>query len=305
MGFVMRSMDASVVENSAVQARSRVYIELLKPRITAMVLLTVAIGWLLGTAGTIDPVVLLHVLVGAGCSCAGAGALNQYIERDSDGSMDRTRFRPLPTRRVSPSSALILGVGAATGGIVYLAVLVNTVAALIDACTLVSYLFVYTPMKKMSAYSTLAGAVPGALPPVIGWAAATGGVGLHAWVLFSILFLWQIPHFLAIGILYKRDYARGGFPMLVVIDEEGGLTGRQMVLYAAALIPISLMVSLVGLTGAVYFWSALLLGAVYLAYSVLAALRMDADSARRLLLCSVAYLPLLLAVMVLDRIAIG
>ncbi len=304
MGRVMRSAEA-FVENETAQTRSRVYIELFKPRITAMVLLTVAIGWLLGTAGSADPVVLFHVLLGAGCSCAGAGALNQYIERDSDGFMDRTRFRPLPTHRISPTWALGLGLGTATGGIIYLATLVNATAALVDACTLVSYLFVYTPMKKLSAYSTLAGAVPGALPPVIGWAAATGGIGLHAWVLFSILFLWQIPHFLAIGVLYKRDYARGGFPMLVVVDEEGRLTGRQMVLYAATLIPISLMVSVVGLAGTVYFWSALLLGSVYLAYSVLAAVRMDATSARRLLLCSVAYLPLLLAVMVLDRIALG
>jgi len=196
-------------------------------------------------------------------------------------------------------------VAAAAGGVIYLASLVNATAALVDACTLASYLFVYTPMKKLSEYSTLAGAVPGALPPVIGWAAATGGIGIHAWILFAILFLWQIPHFLAIGVLYKRDYASGGFPMLVVVDEQGSLTGRQMILYAATLIPISLMVSVVGLAGAVYFWAALVLGVVYLGYSVRAAVRMDAPAARRLLLCSVAYLPLLLAVMVLDRIAVG
>lgn len=300
----MKGMEATT-QSTAIRVRSRVYVELFKPRITAMVLLTVAIGWLLGTVGAADPVVLFHVLFGAGCSCAGAGALNQYMERDSDGSMDRTRFRPLPTHRISPTWALGLGVAAAAGGVIYLASLVNATAALVDACTLASYLFVYTPMKKLSAYSTLAGAVPGALPPVIGWAAATGGIGIHAWILFAILFLWQIPHFLAIGVLYKRDYASGGFPMLVVVDEQGSLTGRQMILYAATLIPISLMVSVVGLAGAVYFWAALVLGVVYLGYSVRAAVRMDAPAARRLLLCSVAYLPLLLAVMVLDRIAVG
>ncbi len=284
-------------------ARSQVYVELFKPRITAMVLLTVGVGWLLGsTFASTTPLVLLHVLIGSGLSCAGAGALNQYMERESDRSMDRTRFRPLPTRRISPAYVFSLGALIAAGGVLYLAALVGWVAASLDAATLVTYLFLYTPMKRLSAYSTLAGAIPGALPPMIGWAAATGNVELRAWILFAILFLWQIPHFLAIGVIYKDDYTRGGFPMLVVIDPDGGLTGRQMVLYATAILPVSLTVSAAGMAGTLYFWSAFVLGLTYIGFSIAAARSMSKTSARQLMLCSVLYLPLLLAAMVVDRL---
>lgn len=284
-----------------VQQRSALYIELTKPRITAMVLLTVAIGfWLAPAAGGSSAAVLLHAMIGAGFACSGAGALNQLIERKTDGAMDRTRFRPLPTQKVSPAAVLGLGILLSVGGVSYLAVTTNALTAAACAATLVSYLFLYTPMKRTSPLSTLVGAIPGALPPVMGWTARQGSLDAGALILFAILFLWQIPHFLAIGRMYKADYASGGFPMLVVIDRDGATTGRQMVVYALALIPCSLATSFIGLTGAVYFWVALLAGIAYTAASWRAAVVGDIASARQLLLTSVLYLPALFAAMFVD-----
>jgi protoheme IX farnesyltransferase len=289
------------ISRAAVQERSALYVELTKPRITAMVLLTVAIGyWLAAAAGAAGTAVLIHALVGAGLACSGAGALNQYIERDADGTMDRTRFRPLPAHKVKPAGVCALGVTLAVGGVTYLTLTTNVLTAALCALTLGTYLFVYTPLKSRSALSTLAGAVPGALPPVMGWAAHTGSIDSGALILFAILFLWQIPHFLAIGRIYRDDYASGGFPMLVVVDRDGGLTGRQMVLYALALIPCSLATSLIGLTGTLYFFIALGAGAGYAAASWRAAVAGDRASARNLLLTSVIYLPVLFAAMLLD-----
>jgi len=281
--------------------RTSVYVELTKPRITLMVLLTVALGYVLAPVHA-GPWTLLNALLGAALSCSGAGALNQYIERERDGFMDRTRFRPLPAHRVSPSVVLLLGSGMAAGGVTYLAATTNSLTAILDAATLASYLFVYTPMKRVSSLSTPAGAIPGALPPVMGWAAASGGLDVGAFVLFGILFLWQIPHFLAIGRLYKDDYANAGFPMLVVVDPSGDTVGRQMVVYAVALAPFALAPALLGLAGSLYFWASLICGIGYVAASVNAALRPDRKSARNLLLTSVLYLPLLFASMLIDRI---
>jgi len=284
------------------QDRSRIYVELTKPRITAMVLLTVAIGYAMAPVHASGEA-LLHVLIGAFLSCSGAGALNQYIERDSDAVMARTRFRPLPARRVSPFAVFALGSLMSAGGVLYLLATTNAATALLDALTLVSYLFIYTPLKRISPLSTLAGAVPGALPPMMGWAAATGRVGAGAWALFAILFLWQIPHFLAIGRMYRDDYASGGFPMLVVIDPDGRMAGRQMVLYSLALLPVAGIPTMLGLAGPVYFWTAGIAGIAYLAASTVAARRADVRSARTLLLVSVVYLPVLFAAMFLDGIA--
>jgi len=281
------------------QDRTSVYVELTKPRITLMVLLTVALGFALAPMTTV-PLALLHVLIGAGLSCSGAGALNQYIERDRDAVMARTRFRPLPSRRVSPTTSLVLGCILAAGGVSYLLATTNALTAALDALTLITYLFVYTPLKRVSSLCTPAGAIPGALPPVMGWAAASGHVDAGAWVLFGILFFWQIPHFLAIGRMYREDYAQGGFPMLVVVDEEGDIVNRQMVLYAAALLPFSLALTELGLAGPLYFWCALMAGCGYLAASLLAASRNDRRSARNLLLASVLYLPVLFSAMFID-----
>jgi protoheme IX farnesyltransferase len=292
--------DAEIARLS-VQERSALYVELTKPRITAMVLLTVAIGfWLAPSTVATSPVVLLHALLGAGLACSRAGALNQYIERETDGVMDRTRFRPLPAHKVSPATVLSLGSALAIGGVSYLTYMTNTLTAAACAATLISYLFVYTPMKRRSPASTLVGAIPGALPPVMGWTARQGQLDAGALVLFAVLFLWQIPHFLAIGRMYRDDYASGGFPMLVVIDDGGRTTGWEMVVYALALIPCSLATSFIGLTGALYFWIALIAGVAYTAASWWAATAGDVASARRLLLTSVLYLPVLFAAMFLD-----
>jgi len=287
---------------AVVQDRSQVYVELTKPRITAMVLLTVCVGYAIAPHATTPPMALLHVLIGAGLSCSGAGALNQLMERETDSVMGRTRFRPLPSRRVAPWQALAVGVALAIGGVAYLLVTTNGLTAAVDAATLVGYLAVYTPLKRITPHSTLVGAVPGALPPVMGWTAATGEIGAGAAVLFAILFLWQIPHFLAIGRMYREDYARGGFPMLVVVDGAQEITGHQMVVYALVLIPVSLMLVPLGLAGGFYFACALAAGTAY----VLAALRAARDpaprAARTLLIASVLHLPVLLGSLLFERI---
>jgi len=291
-----------------VQERSSVYVELTKPRITLMVLLTVAIGYAMATTAATATTAtsgwsLVHVLVGALLSCSGAGALNQYIERDTDGVMARTRFRPLPQHRVSAEHVLALGALLSIGGVAYLLATTNPLTALVNALTLASYLLLYTPLKRVSSVSTLVGAVPGALPPVMGWTAATGEIGYGALILFAILFLWQIPHFLAIGLMYRDDYREGGFPMLVVVDADGRATGRQMILYALVLVPIAMLPAVSGLAGPLYGWSALAAGLLYLGESIRAAAGpRDRRSARRLLLVSVTYLPLLFAAMFVDRL---
>ena len=287
--------------NTMATQRPQAYLELTKPRITLMVLVTVAAGFCLATPAATSTLVLIHVLVGAGLSCSGSGALNQYLERESDGVMERTRFRPLPTRKVSPSTVLGFGLALSVGGVVYLAISVNLLTAALNAITVAAYLFIYTPLKPVSPLATLVGAVPGALPPLIGWTAAHGSIGTGGVLLFSILFLWQIPHFLAIGRLYQNDYRQAGFPMLTSLDSDGRIAGRQMVLYSVALLPVSLMATTVGLSGPVYFWSALVLGATYTTASLMAASSNSRKWARRLLLTSVLYLPLLLAVMLIDR----
>jgi protoheme IX farnesyltransferase len=286
----------------AVAERSSVYVELTKPRITAMVLLTVAMGYFLAAGARSDVWLALHVLIGAGLACSGSGALNQYLERETDGRMDRTRFRPLPSHKISPVGVLLLGTALVLAGVGHVAWKVNALAAALNALTVATYLFVYTPMKRTSSLSTVAGAVPGALPPVIGWAAATGSVSAGGWILFAILFLWQIPHFLAIGRMYRDDYAAGGFPLLAVVDAHGHATGRQMVLYSATLVPVSLLLTVQGLTGSIYFWCALALGIFYAGAAFRAARDNAVPSARGLLLASVLYLPILFSVICLDRV---
>jgi protoheme IX farnesyltransferase len=285
-----------------VQDRSQVYVELTKPRITAMVLLTVCVGYAIAPHAATPPMALLHVLIGAALSCSGAGALNQLIERETDSVMGRTRFRPLPSHRVSPWQALAIGVTLALGGVAYLLAATNGLTAGVDAATLIGYLFLYTPLKRVTPHSTLVGAIPGALPPVMGWTAATNQIGAGAAILFAILFLWQIPHFLAIGRMYREDYARGGFPMLVVVDGSQEIAGHQMVVYALVLIPVSLLLAPLGLAGGVYFTSALVAGLAYVAAALRAARDPGVRAARALLIASVLHLPLLLGSLLLERI---
>jgi protoheme IX farnesyltransferase len=233
---------------------------------------------------------------------AGASVLNQFWERVPDALMRRTAGRPLPAGRIDPDLALLAGVGLGVAGLIELAWAVNALTAALAALALAGYVFVYTPLKRVSSLATVVGAVPGALPPMMGWCAVRGEVDLAAWVLFGILFFWQMPHFLAIAWICREDYARGGFPMLPVIDPGGVWTARQSILYGAALVPVSLLPSLLGLTGRLYFGGALALGVAYLGFCLAFAHRRSTAAARRLMLSSLLYLPAILLAMLADRL---
>lgn len=276
--------------------------ELTKSGITAMVVVSTAVGMLLASAEGLSWTLWFHTLAGTALVSAGASALNQVVERDRDARMRRTADRPIPGGRIHPDMALLLGVGSATLGLVQLALAVNLFAAVLAAATLVGYVFVYTPLKRASSLATVIGAVPGAVPPMIGWVAVTGRLDIGAWVLFGLLFFWQIPHFLSIAWLYRVDYERGGFRMISIGDPEGLRTARQATLYCAALVPVSLLPAALGLADLVYFLGAVALGMAFLAVSSLFALDRSVENARRLMLASVFYLPAILGVLVLDRI---
>lgn len=298
-------MSSSVAVDSEprrVAVRLADLLELTKPRITLMVALTAGLGMLLAGEGKTSPSLVLHALLGTALLAAGSSTLNQVLERDLDAQMRRTARRPLPAGRMDPDSALVFGVALAIGGLLELTLAVNLLTALLGTTALASYVFLYTPLKRVSALATLVGAVPGAIPPLMGWAAATDRLDPGAWVLFGILFLWQLPHFLAIAWMCREDYARAGLPMLPVVDPRGQSTARQMVLYGAALLPVSLLPTLLGLTGATYFFGTLALGCFFLGFCVAFALDYSHRAARRVLLVSVVYLPAVLAVMALDRV---
>lgn len=277
------------------------FFELTKPRIVVMVLITTFVGFYLGIADTVDYVALLHTLVGTALVAGGTLALNQVMERDADAKMERTKMRPLPDKRLQPLEALVFGMLITLGGLIYLAFLVNPLSALITASIVISYLLIYTPLKMKTSLCMVVGAVPGALPPVIGWAAVRGTLDFEAWVLFAIMFLWQMPHSLAIGWLYREDYARAGFQLLPVLDPEGKSTGRQVVCNCLALLAVGLIPTLIGFTGSIYFFSALALGLMFLWYGVGLARASSREAARRLLFASLVYLPVLLAIMAFDK----
>ena len=283
------------------RARLADALELTKPRVTSMVLVTTLVGFYMGSRGPLDLVLLLHVLAGTALAAAGASALNQYLEREADGRMWRTRARPLPSGRMEPAHALLFGCLLSVAGLAQLAVAANRVAAGLVALTLLSYVFVYTPLKTRSALCTLVGALPGALPPLVGWAAAEGGITPGGMALFAILFVWQMPHALAIACLYRDDYARGGFALLPVITGGSEVSGRIAMANAVLLVPLSLLPALLGYAGAAYFIGALVLGVVMVLMAAPLVTDRTTRAARRLLLASVAYLPALLALMALDR----
>jgi protoheme IX farnesyltransferase len=277
------------------------YWALTKPRLNFLVVLTSAAGYYLGTIGRPDWRAMAQAVAGTALVAGGAAVLNQVYERDTDRLMRRTRMRPLPDGRVRPEEARAFGLVLAAAGLMLLGFGANRTAALIALATLVVYLIVYTPMKRRSATATLIGAVPGALPPLIGWAAARGGVSAGGWTLFAIVFVWQIPHFMALAWMYREDYGSAGFPMLPVIEPDGRRTGRHALLYAAALLPISLAPAWFGVAGAAYLATAAVLGAAFLWLAArFAASRTDA-AARRLFFASIVYLPLLWAAMILDH----
>lgn len=276
------------------------YLALAKPRLTFLALAAVLAGFLMGSSRPLEWGRLLMTLLGAALVGGGGNALNQWWEREADALMRRTNRRPLPAGRLRPGQALAFGLASAGLGILVLS-LTNAIAGLLGAVTLISYVALYTPMKRLTPLCTLIGAVPGALPPVIGWAAARGALALEAWVLFAMLFLWQLPHFLAIAWVHREDYARAGFRMLPVVDPEGLSTARQMVLYGSALLPISLLPTLLGVAGEVYFAGAAVVGVWFVGMTVAAARRRSEALAGRLFLASVGYLPVVLGLMVLDR----
>jgi len=278
------------------------YAELAKPRVVSLVLVTTVVGYYLGAAGTPPVLPLLHMLVGTALAAGGTLALNQYLERDLDARMERTRRRPLPDARLLAGEALAFGVALLLGGLGYLTVLVGELPALITAGIAATYLLVYTPLKRVTPLCSLVGAVPGALPPVAGWAAARGQLGLESWILFAIMFLWQIPHTLAVSRLYRDDYARAGIRVLPVVDRDGMRTGAHAVTNSLALLPVALLPTLVGLAGALYFLVALALGLGLLWSAVGLARSRSVADARRLLVASLIYLPLVLGAMALDKL---
>lgn len=289
-------------ELTRVQRRGADFAALTKPRVVLMVLVTALVGFYLGSRGAQNYGALLQMLIGTALAAAGCLALNQVLERDVDAQMERTRLRPLPDRRLDPTEALAFGATLTIAGVLYLVVAVNALSGMVAATIAGSYLFLYTPLKRKTALCTVVGSIPGALPPVIGWAAARDALGLEAWVLFAILFLWQVPHTLAIGTLYRDDYARAGIRVLPVIDPDGRITGRQIVSNCLALLAVGLLPTLVGLAGAIYFLGALVLGVGLLGCGIALAISRSLADARRLLFASLIYLPALLGLMVFDKV---
>jgi protoheme IX farnesyltransferase len=293
-------MDASVLPLE--RASLADWVELTKPRITTLVAFTALVGFVTAAAGPPWTLVLFAALVGTGLVAAGASVLNQVMERATDALMLRTRSRPIPAGRIRPVEAGVFGGALTLAGLLLLAGACGKAATLVAFSTWASYLFLYTPLKRRTHLATLVGAVPGALPPVIGWAAARGELEPGAFILFAILFLWQVPHFLAIAWLYRDDYERGGFPMLPVIDREGRLTGRQAVLHSVALLVVSLSPAAAGLGGTPYLGGALLLGTGLTLASLRLAHARDLAAARGLFLASVLYLPALTSLLLLANL---
>ncbi len=278
-------------------------ITIAKPRIALMVALSTGAGYYLASP-TFKLMPLLHTLLGVLLAAAGSSALNMVWERDLDARMNRTRERPLPSGRMTPRDVMLLGLLLSTVGSVYLWLAVGPLCAVLTVGTVLGYALVYTPLKTRTSLCTVVGAIPGALPPVIGWAAAQGQLGIGGWALFAIIFLWQIPHFLAIAWIYREDYRAAGMPMLPVLDPKGQVTGRQMVLYCIALIIASLTPGLVGLGGELYFIGALLLGLAFTATALRFSLSPMTATARTVFIFSLIYLPALLALLALDKQAL-
>ncbi len=278
------------------------FAELVKARLTLLVLLTTAVGYYLGAGGPISAAGLFHAVFGTALSAAGAAALNQWWERRLDAMMHRTRSRPIPGGRMLPRDALILGSLLSIGGVAYLILTCNLLSAVLAGLTIGIYIFAYTPLKRVSTFNTLVGAIPGALPPVVGWAAATGHVEIGAWSLFAILFFWQMPHFFAIAWMYREDYARAGFEMISKDDQTGSRSASQSVLFCFLLLFISGVPAFVKIVSSSYLLFELILNGIFI-YAAMRFLRTQTvTDARRLFLTSIAYLPLLLAALVFTKL---
>ncbi len=278
------------------------YAELVKARLTLLVLLTTAAGYYLGASSPVNGRAFFHVVFGTAAAAAGAAALNQWWERRVDALMERTKFRPIPGGRMAPLEALIAGSVLSALGVVYLALTCNALTAILAALTIAIYIFAYTPLKRVSTFNTLVGAVPGALPPLVGWAAARGRIDAGAWSLFAIMMLWQLPHFFAISWMCRADYSRAGFQMISNDDESGGRSASQSVLFSMLLLGVGGLPAFVGVVSAVYVPVELVLGGFYVAMSLRFLNQRTAVAARRLFLASIIYLPLLLVALVLTKI---
>jgi protoheme IX farnesyltransferase len=279
----------------------RDYFALTKPRITWLILMSTGVGYFFGLRGEWDLLTLLHTILGTGLLASGTATLNQWYERDEDAKMRRTERRPIPAGRVTPAKAAIFGILLSAAGFLELSLAVNLLTGLLGLITLASYLLLYTPLKKRSPLSTTVGAFPGAMPPLIGFAAASGTLTAQAWVLYVILFLWQFPHFYSIAWMYREDYGRAGILMLPVVEPDGRSTSREIVLYSLALIPASLLPALLSMSGRIYLCGALVLSSFYFYAGLRVLLERTALRARKVLLASVLYLPLLYGLMLLDR----
>jgi protoheme IX farnesyltransferase len=276
------------------------YLELTKPRILLLVLVTAAIGYFLGGQGIQSYSVLAITLLGTSICCGGAAALNHYIERDVDALMNRTKRRPIPSGIIAPADALAFGILLVLVGTSILVWKVNLLTGFLALLTAFLYALVYTPLKRITWLNTFIGAIPGALPPMGGWSAATGGLELGAWILFLILFVWQHPHFYSIAWMYREDYERGGFKMLPVVEPDGLSTFRQILMYSIVLLPISLLPTVIGMSGIVYFAGTLIMGLILLAYGVILFESKTLVDARKLLRATIVYLPVLLILIVAD-----
>ena len=291
------------VESSAGKPnRVKDYLELTKPRITWLIVMSTAVGYYFGHSGPWSLWLVLHSLLSTALIASGTAALNQWYERDADGHMRRTQARPLPAGRLQPYQALAFGIALSIAGGLELGLFVNWLASALGVTTLLLYLFLYTPLKQRTWWSTTVGAIPGAMPPLIGYAAAANSLRAEAYVLGAILFLWQFPHFYAIAWMYREDYSRAGIRMLPVVEPDGESTARQILLYSVLLIPISLLPKWMGMTGSIYMIGALTLGLFFLYSGIRVSMDRTKVRARRVLLVSVVYLPVLYALMVFDPV---
>lgn len=295
-------MRSEAVALAQTRTRTADFVALAKPRLNLLVVASTAAGYAMAGGDGLGVVRVIGMLLGTGLVAGGASAFNQVVERDADALMHRTRMRPLPDQRLLVGEGVLFGAAISLTGLLMLAASANLLAAGVALATLLSYVAVYTPLKRRSSFATVIGAIPGALPPVIGWAAGRGALSSEAWVLFGIMFLWQLPHFLAIAWIFREDYARAGFPMLPVIEPDGLSTGRQSIVYAAALVPLSLAPTLIGLAGQLYFAGALALGLAFFYLAFRFARTRSVRDARTLFFGSIIYLPVLWIVMIANKL---
>jgi protoheme IX farnesyltransferase len=295
-------MKTDAVAIPAVRSRASDFVALAKPRLNMLVVASSLAGYVMGGGDMSNAITVVLTVLGTALVAGGASAFNQVMERNQDSLMRRTRLRPLPDGRLQPAESLVFATALSVTGLLVLGAGVNALSAGVALVTVLIYVIIYTPLKRRSSVSTVVGAIPGALPPVIGWAAARGALSQGGWVLFWIVFLWQLPHFLAIAWMYREDYARAGFPMLPVIEPDGRSTGRQAVFYCAALLPVSLLPTLLGMANTAYFAAALVLGLLFLALTLKFARTRATSDARRLFLGSIIYLPVLWILMIVFRV---